>query len=64
MTRDEIVQFTNRYGSGNCWTGTIGTACVIIRQLLLEVADARREAEKARDAARRLTWVDTGELDG
>ena len=62
-THEAIRQFCQRFGAGNCWTGSVGKACTIIHQLLEEVAAARREAEEARNAARRLTWVDTGMVD-
>ncbi len=39
MTDDrlaEMWQFIRRYGSGNCWTGTTGTAAAMILELLKE----------------------------
>lgn len=32
--RVEIVRFIRKYGSGNCWTGTVGSACRMIHDLL------------------------------
>lgn len=39
MTDEQIAemrQFIARWGSGNCWTGTLGTACAMIFALLEE----------------------------
>ena len=33
---EEIRQFINTYGPANCWTGTVGTACTYIHELLKE----------------------------
>lgn len=33
---EEIEQFATRFGCANCWTGTVGAACVYIRELLNE----------------------------
>lgn len=46
--RIEIEQIANKFGSANCWTGTSGMLCSIIRELLNEipasgVADRPRE---------------------
>lgn len=35
--RLEIEQIANRFGSANCWTGTSGMLCSIIRELLNEI---------------------------
>ena len=35
--RLEIEQIANLYGSANCWTGTSGMLCSIIRELLNEI---------------------------
>lgn len=37
-TITEIRQFVARYGPGNVWTGTVGTACKYIRMLLDDAA--------------------------
>lgn len=37
----EMFEFTCRYGSGNLWTGTAGTACGFVRELLREVEHLR-----------------------
>lgn len=47
----EIEQFTRRYGSANCWTGTLGTACTYIRELLAELKPQKQ-------------WQFTGNGDG
>lgn len=35
----EMRRFINKYGSANCWTGTIGEACSMIYELLKERGD-------------------------
>lgn len=45
----EIREFATRFGCANCWTGTVGTACVYLRELLAELE--RLEAAKGDDAA-------------
>ena len=35
----EMRRFINKYGSGNCWTGTLGEACAMIHELLKERGD-------------------------
>lgn len=35
----EMRRFINKYGSGNCWTGTLGEACTMIHELLKERGD-------------------------
>lgn len=42
---EEIEQFATRLGCANCWTGTVGTACVYIRELLAELAIERAGLE-------------------
>lgn len=32
----EMWEFIRKYGSGNCWTGTVGEACSMIYELLKE----------------------------
>lgn len=32
----EIRCFRNKFGPGNCWTGSLGAACQIIDELLKE----------------------------
>lgn len=31
---EEIRQYATRFGCANCWTGTVGTACVYIVELI------------------------------
>ena len=42
----EIRHFIARYGSANCWTGTLGTACSIIHELLKEL-DSQNHQEQS-----------------
>lgn len=37
----EMHATTCKYGSGNCWTGTSGDLCTMIRELLREVEHLR-----------------------
>jgi len=37
--RQAAFEWTCRFGPGNCWTGTTGEAAIIIRSLLLELAE-------------------------
>jgi len=37
----EMHAATCKYGSGNCWTGTGGDLCTMIRELLREVEHLR-----------------------
>ena len=37
--RQKAFEWTCKYGPGNCWTGATGTAAIIIRSLLLELAE-------------------------
>ena len=30
----DMRRFIRKYGSGNCWTGTVGEACTMIFELL------------------------------
>lgn len=46
----EIREFATRFGCANCWTGTVGTACVYLREFLAEID--RREQPPAEVAAR------------
>ncbi len=53
MTPDrlrEIEQFVARFGPGNCWTGTVGQACIYLRELLEEIEQANTNGIE-RDAA-------------
>jgi hypothetical protein len=44
-TLTEIRQFCAKYGPGNCWTGTVGQACVYLRMLLDELEPQSRERQ-------------------
>ena len=37
--KQKAFEWTCKYGPGNCWTGATGTAAIIIRSLLLELAE-------------------------
>lgn len=37
--KQAAFEWTCKYGPGNCWTGTTGAAAIIIRSLLLELAE-------------------------
>ena len=39
--RQKAFEWTCKYGPGNCWTGATGTAAIIIRSLLLELAELK-----------------------
>jgi len=36
--RQSAFEWTCKFGPGNCWAGATGTAAIIIRSLLLELA--------------------------
>ena len=46
---EEIRQFINRYGPPNCWTGTLGTACTFIHELLKELQERQLPLESQGD---------------
>ena len=44
----EIFAWTARYGPASCWTGTLGTAARMMRELLRERIRLAEEVERAR----------------
>lgn len=43
---EEIKQFATRFGCVNCWTGTTGTACTYIVELMKALEESRKESAK------------------
>lgn len=46
----EMFLWTTIHGSGNCWSGTSGTAATMIRELLRERIMLAQENERLKDA--------------
>lgn len=41
---EEIKKFAARFGCANCWTGTVGTACTYIVELMRALEAERKES--------------------